>query len=90
MIVLSYDIADDKLRNRFSKYILRFGHRIQYSVYEIDNSPQVLDNIIQDINNIYGKKFGQEDSIYIFKLSQNYKIVRLGYAKNEEKDFVII
>lgn len=90
MIVLSYDIADDKLRNRFSKYILRFGHRIQYSVYEIDNSPQVLDNIIQDINNIYGKKFGQEDSIYIFKLSQNCKIVRLGYAKNEEKDFVII
>ena len=52
MIVLSYDIADDKLRTRFSKYILRFGHRIQYSVYEIDNSPQVLENIIQDINNI--------------------------------------
>ena len=31
-----------------------------------------------------------QDSIYIFKLSQNCKIVRLGYAKNEEKDFVII
>lgn len=90
MIILSYDIADDKLRNRFSKYILRFGHRIQYSVYEIDNSPQLLENIIQDINNIYGKKFGQEDSVYIFRLSQTCKVIRLGYAKNENKDFVII
>lgn len=90
MIILSYDIADDKLRNRFSKYILRFGHRIQYSVYEIDNSPQLLENIIQDINNIYGKKFGQEDSVYIFRLSQTCKIIRLGYAQNEDRDFVII
>ena len=90
MIILSYDIADDKLRNRFSKYNLRFGHRIQYSVYEIDNSPQLLENIIQDINNIYGKKFGQEDSVYIFRLSQTCKIIRLGYAQNEDRDFVII
>lgn len=90
MIVLSYDIADDKLRARFAKYILRFGHRIQYSVYEIDNSPQVLENILQDINNSFGKKFGQEDSVLIFRLSQSCKVIRLGYAKNEEKDFVII
>lgn len=87
MIVLSYDIADDKLRNRFSKYILRFGHRIQYSVYEIDNSPQVLDNIIQDINNIYGKKFGQEDSIYIFKLSQNVRL--LGWVMPKMKKRIL-
>ena len=65
-------------------------HRIQYSVYEIDNSPQLLENIIQEINNIYSKKFGPEDSVYIFRLSQTCKVIRLGYAKNEEKDFVII
>ena len=63
MILISYDIADDKLRARFAKYILKYGHRIQYSVYEIDNSSRVLDNIISDIDNTYSKIFGQEDSV---------------------------
>ena len=51
MIVVSYDISDDKLRTRFSKYLSKFGHRLQYSVFEIDNSPRIIDNIITDIKN---------------------------------------
>lgn len=38
MIIISYDISDDRKRSKFSKYIKRFGHMLQYSVYEIDNS----------------------------------------------------
>ncbi len=51
MIVISYDISNDKLRTRFSKYLSRFGHRIQYSVFEIDNSESFLSNIEIDIKN---------------------------------------
>lgn len=46
MIVVSYDISDDKLRIKFSKYLSRFGHRLQYSVFEIDNSQRIIDNIV--------------------------------------------
>lgn len=90
MIIISYDIANDKLRTKFSKYLLRFGHRIQYSVYEIDNSPKILKNIISDIENRYKKSFGQMDSVYIFNLSASCDIIKYGYAKNEEKSLVII
>ena len=90
MIIVSYDIADDKLRTRFSKYLLKYGHRIQYSVYEIDNSTRVLKNIMADIENKYKKLFGQMDSIYIFNLSASCDIIRYGYAKNEEKSLMII
>jgi len=90
MIVLSYDIADNKLRTRFSKYIRKYGHRIQYSVYEINNSPRMLNNIIADIQNTYEKQFGQEDSVIIFKMNPNCDIIRFGYAKNEESDLIII
>ena len=90
MIIISYDIADDKLRARFSKYLLKFGHRIQYSVYQIDNSPRILKNIISDIENKYKKHFGQMDSVYIFNLSATCDIIRYGYAKNEEKSLMII
>lgn len=56
MIVVSYDISDDKLRIKFSKYLSRFGHRLQYSVFEIDNSQRIIDNIVTDITNRFEKK----------------------------------
>ena len=60
MIVISYDISNDKLRTRFSKYLSRFGHRIQYSVFEIDNSESFLSNIEIDIKNNFEKYFSQD------------------------------
>ena len=38
-------IANDKLRTSFAKYLSRFGHRIQYSVFEIDNSKRIVDSV---------------------------------------------
>jgi len=90
MILISYDISDDKLRTKFAKYLQKFGHRIQYSVFEIDNSKKILDNIKQGIQNNFEKKFSQRDSVIVFDLSANCKITRYGYAKNEEADFHII
>lgn len=90
MIIISYDISDDKLRTKFSKYLSRFGHRLQYSVFEIDNSEKILNNIMADISNKFEKRFSQEDSIIIFILSKTCKTVRYGYAKNEESDLVMI
>ena len=90
MIIVSYDISDDKLRTNFAKYLSKFGHRIQYSVFEIDNSTRILDNIISDLKNKYEKRFSQEDSVMIFKLSSSCEVLRFGYAKNDEKDFIII
>ena len=90
MIIISYDISDDKLRTKFSKYLSTFGHRIQYSVFEIDNSPRIINNIVNDITNKYEKKFSQADSVIVFKLSSSCEILRFGYAKNDEKDFIVI
>ena len=90
MVVVSYDISNDKLRTEFAKYLSRFGHRLQYSVFEIDNSEKIVNNIINDLKNKYEKSFSQEDSVIIFKLSSSCEVLRFGYAKNDEKDFIII
>lgn len=90
MIIVSYDISDDKLRAKFAKYLLKFGHRLQYSVFEIDNSRRILDNIISDLRNEFEKRFTQSDSVIIFKLSSSCEVLRFGYARNEESDFMII
>ena len=90
MVVVSYDISNDKLRTKFAKYLSRFGHRLQYSVFEIDNSEKIVNNIINDLKNKYEESFSQEDSVIIFKLSSSCEVLRFGYAKNDEKDFIII
>ncbi len=90
MIIISYDISDNKKRAKFSKYIQKFGHRLQYSVYEIDNSERMLNNIIADIKNKFVKKFDQSDSVYIFKMSSTCEIHKFGYAKNEDDSLLIV
>lgn len=88
MILLTYDIQDDRLRTRFSKFLISYGRRVQYSVFEIDNSKRVLEIVKAEIKNRFEKKFSQSDSVLIFQLSNNCEIIRYGYAKNEESDLV--
>ena len=90
MVIISYDISDTKKRARFSKYIQKFGHRLQYSVYEIDNSEKILYNIITDINNKFAQGFDQNDSVYIFQMSSTCKVQKFGYAKNEDDSLIIV
>lgn len=90
MIIISYDISDNKKRAKFSKYIKKFGYMLQYSVYEIENSPRILNNIISDLNNKWLKQFDQADSVYIFKMSSSCEIIKYGFAKNEDSDLLIV
>ena len=90
MILISYDISDDKLRTKFSKYIMRFGHRVQYSVYEIDNSPRILDNILVDIECRFMPLFSEADSVLIMELSNTCKIMRMGYAKHDDEVMIVV
>ena len=90
MVIISYDISDNKKRAKFAKYIKRFGRMLQYSVYQIDNSERILNNITTDINNKFMKTFEQNDSVYIFQLSSQCRIDKFGYAKNEDDSLLIV
>ncbi|PIW96677.1 CRISPR-associated endonuclease Cas2 [Candidatus Kaiserbacteria bacterium CG_4_8_14_3_um_filter_38_9] len=91
MIMLSYDISNNKVRTKFSKFLKRFGRRVQCSVFEINNSQRVLQNILKEIELVYKKKFTGADSVLIFQIGEadKRKIIRYGYAKNEESEIVI-
>ena len=90
MILISYDIQDDKLRTKFSKYIKKYGYRLQYSVFEITNSKNILKNIMCEISDMFEKKFGQGDSVMIIETSENWKLTKWGFPKNEENDIILI
>jgi len=88
-MILTYDIQEDHLRTEFSKFILSYGRRLQYSVYEIRNSKRILDIVQEEIKNRFEKRFSQGDSVLIFKITAENQILRFGYAKNEETDLIM-
>lgn len=90
MLLISYDISNNRLRTRFAKYLEKHGHRLQYSLFEIKNSDRILENIQIKIKHDFEKKFSQTDSIMIFELTASCKITRYGFAKNQETDLLII
>lgn len=88
MYLVVYDISDDKLRTRLSKFLMRFGRRLQFSVFEIRNSERILDNIRTELKLKFEKKFTQGDSVMIMRVDDNAICDHFGYAKNEETDFL--
>ncbi len=90
MLVISYDIKDDKLRTRFSKILMKHGAiRLQYSVYELNNTDRAINNLILIIDRMYAQSFGGDDSVIIFDVSA-VKLRKYGNAIHRDTDIVYL
>lgn len=88
MLVVSYDISDDKLRTHFSKMLVKNGAiRLQYSVYEINNTKRYLENIKIKIETYFSKKFNGGDSVFIFETDQ-HSALKYGNAIHRDMDLL--
>lgn len=88
MIVVSYDISNDKLRTQFSRFLERSGGiRLQMSVFEINNSKRIRDLIVSKIESHFSKKFDGGDSVFIFFTDEN-TCVKYGNAIHRDKNIV--
>ena len=87
MLVISYNICDDKLRTRFAKMLTKNGAiRLQLSVYEVNNTDRVLNNLMVLIDD-FAKKFEGDDSVIIFDVSA-VKLTKYGNAIHRDTDIV--
>lgn len=88
MLVVSYDISDNKLRTKFAKTLEKQGAiRLQYSVYEVNNTKRVLDNLKVRIENYYSKLFDGGDSVFIFETDEK-QALKYGNAIHRDQDIV--
>ena len=90
MVIVAYDISDDRIRTRFAKFLSKYGHRIQYSMFEIKNSKRILDIIVLEIQKGFEKYFEETDSVLVFQLSKQCKIDKYGYAKHDDEEVIVI
>ena len=86
MIIVSYDIKDDKIRTKFAKMLRSNGAiRLQFSVYEVNNTQRIIDNIKVNIVEKFSKQFTGADSVMIFD-APNAKILKYGNAIHRDVD----
>ena len=89
VIIVAYDISDNKVRTQFSKFLEKYGVRVQFSVFEIQNSKRIMDIVKNGIEGRFKKKFEQSDSIYIFTANHN-NTIRYGSASLLDNDLIFI
>lgn len=89
VIIVTYDISNNKLRTHFSKFLEQYGVRVQFSVYEIQNSQRVLDIVTNAIERRFKERFEGGDSIYIFR-ANHADTIRYGSAGMIDNDLLII
>lgn len=90
MLLVTYDFENDKLRTKFSKFLKKYGRRVQYSVFEVKNSPRILKNIKTEVELRYKPHFSEVDSILIFTVCEGCKkrTGRYGSHAHEEKEVI--
>ena len=89
LVIVSYDISDDRTRDRLAKKLLDFGPRVQFSVFEAD----VKQKELSKLEKLLAKtKLEEGDSIRLYKLCsdcvKNIKIWGEGEV-TKDKDFYI-
>jgi len=67
LIIVSYDIIEDKKRTKVAKELLNFGKRVQYSVFECDLKPEKIEAMKKRVMNFVDL---EKDSLRIYYLCQ--------------------
>jgi CRISPR-associated protein Cas2 len=77
-LVVSYDIHDDKRRNRIHKVLKNFGERIQFSVFECDLTKEQLLRMQHALERIIKEE--DQDSVHFYHLCDGCqrKVDRIG------------
>jgi CRISPR-associated protein Cas2 len=77
-LIVSYDISDDKRRNRISKILKNYGERVQFSVFECDLNREQILRMQHSLQKIIKEK--EDDSVRFYFLCDGCKakIERIG------------
>jgi len=90
LVIVSYDISDDKRRTKLAKRLCGFGIRVQFSVFECDLTLKQMALLQKTIRHII---LQDVDSVRIYKLCQTCVegIVSFGPKRGwEETDVYVV
>jgi CRISPR-associated protein Cas2 len=89
-VLVSYDIVEDKTRNKVMKHLKNFGNRIQLSVFECDLDDGHYHRMKMGVEKLIDKK---EDRVRYYKLCKGcvQRVVISGWGEiREDEGFEVI
>lgn len=92
MLIITYDISNDKVRTKFWKFLKKYGRRLQYSVFELKNSERILNIIKMEVEKVFKPQFTWADSILILPFTKvdREKVIRYWQPAMEEEEILFL
>lgn len=87
LIIVIYDIVNDKRRLKLSKVLLGYGERVQRSAFECHLTNRQYEGMIRKLLPLLDE---EEDLLRVYKLTGNAKIQVWGHIKETENEDVVI
>ncbi len=89
-LVVTYDVPDNKRRQKLAKFLKGYGYRVQKSVFECILSPEKVRKLFKEISE---KIKPEEDSLRIYELKNRSKVTSWGVVDRlyeEDEDFYFV
>lgn len=94
LILVTYDVSTEtnsgkKRLNKVAKYCLKYGQRVQNSVFECSLDAAQFRIVVNDLSKIISK---EEDSIRFYNLGDNYKskITHIGIKESYDPEGLLL
>lgn len=87
LILIIYDIVDDKKRSKISKLLKGYGYRIQRSVFECNLTKVRYLNMISKLSKLVNE---DTDLVKVYKLNKMVEIKSWGNEEIKDDDFYIL
>lgn len=82
--LVAYDITENKIRNRLSKYLSKYGVRLQKSVFIVSIQGHQRKGFVTGIENITGKK----GDVALFRLCKGCRATAIRLADVRDEFFI--
>ena len=86
LILVIYDIVDNKRRYKFVKFVEKFGFRVQKSAFEMIISESVYSRLVAGIPRI----IESEDNVRVYRLPVSGEVAAWGSELTEKDEVIII
>jgi len=88
LVLIVYDIVNDKRRRRMVKHLESFGNRVQKSAFECLTDDGMFKKLVEKLPDLIDEK---EDLLRIYRLSQHCKMQFWGSVeKLKDSDYWVI
>lgn len=90
LVMISYDVVEDKKRLKLMKFLKDYGERVQKSVFECNLTPKIYQEVKSGAEKIINKR---KDRVRYYRICKGCaeKVEISGWGEvTEEEEFVVI